>query len=270
MSQDPRIAFVTGASHGIGRALAINLSEVGMRVVAAARTTSQLEELAAQFEVVPISLDVTDAVAVANAVARVESDIGPIELLVNNAGISGAVGASWLNAPSDWWKVFEVNVLGTFNCCRSVVPAMVSRGRGHIVNLASNAAFYRLDEEEDGPISSAYLASKAAVIRFSEALAAEVRASGVSVFSISPGMVKTEMTESIFADLWDLPDIWSPPELAAELIEFIASGAIDEISGRYIHASSDDWKSFPKRTAEILSNDLQALRLTSTPKLGDS
>jgi 3-oxoacyl-[acyl-carrier protein] reductase len=269
MSQDPRIAFVTGASHGIGRAVAVKLSEVGMRVVALARTTSQLEELAAQFDVVPISVDVTDAIAVANAVDRVESDFGPIELLVNNAGISGDAVASWLNAPSDWWKVFEVNVLGTFNCCRSVVPAMVSRGRGHIVNLASNAAFYRLDEE-DGPMCSAYLASKAAVIRFSEALAAEVRASGVSVFSISPGMVKTEMTEAIFADLWDLPDIWSPPELTAELIEFISSGAIDEISGRYIHASSDDWKSFPKRTAEILGNDLQALRLTSMPKLEDS
>jgi 3-oxoacyl-[acyl-carrier protein] reductase len=269
MSQDPRIAFVTGASHGIGRAVAIKLSEAGMRVVAVARTASQLDELAAQFDVVPISLDVTDAVAVANAVDHVESDLGPIDLLVNNAGISGAVGATWLNAPSEWWKVFEVNVFGTFNCCRSVVPAMVSRGRGHIVNLASNAAFYRLDEEDVGSIASAYLASKAAVIRFSEALAAEVRASGVSVFSISPGMVKTEMTEPIFADLWDLPDIWSPPELSAELIEFIASGAIDEISGRYIHASSDDWKSFPERTAEILGDDLHALRMTSKPKPED-
>jgi NADP-dependent 3-hydroxy acid dehydrogenase YdfG len=175
MSQNPRIAFVTGASHGIGRAVAIKLSEVGMRVVAVARTASQLEELATQFDVVPISLDVTDAVAVANAGDRVESDLGPIDLLVNNAGISGTVGATWLNAPSDWWKVFEVNVFGTFNCCRCVVPAMVSRGRGHIVNIASNAAFFRLDEEEDVPIASAYLASKAAVIRFSEALATEVR-----------------------------------------------------------------------------------------------
>jgi 3-oxoacyl-[acyl-carrier protein] reductase len=267
MSQDSPIAFVTGASHGIGRAVAIKLSKAGMRVVAVARNAAQLGELAALVDVVPISLDVSDAVAVAAAVAGIESDLGPIELLVNNAGISGASGASWLNAPSDWWRVFEVNVLGTFNCCRSVVPGMISRGKGHIVNVASNAAFYRIEAGEEDPICSAYMASKAAVIRFSEALATEVRASGVSVFAISPGMVKTEMTESLFSQYWDLPDIWSPPELTAELIEFIASGAINELSGRYIHVSSDDWKSFPDQIAEILGNDLNALRITSKPKL---
>jgi 3-oxoacyl-[acyl-carrier protein] reductase len=266
MGQDSPIAFVTGASHGIGRAVAVRLSEVGMRVVAVARTASQLEELAALADIVAIPLD---AVAVANAVAIVESDLGPIELLVNNAGLSGSADATWLTAPSDWWRVFEVNVLGTFLCCRSVLPSMVSRGKGHIVNLASNAAFYRLDDEEDATVFSAYMASKAAVIRFSEALAAEVHASGVSVFAISPGMVKTEMTAPIFADYWDLPDIWSPPELTAELIEFIASGAINDISGRYIHASSDDWRSFPNQTAEILGNDLHALRMTSKPKPED-
>jgi 3-oxoacyl-[acyl-carrier protein] reductase len=262
MSQDSPIAFVTGASYGIGRAVAIKLTQAGMRVVAVARTTSQLEELAAVVDVMPISLDVTDAVAVAKAVARVESELGPIDLLVNNAGISGSSGDTWQSTPSDWWRVFEVNVFGTFLCCQAVLPGMLARGSGRIVNLSSNAAFYPL-EDESVPIFSAYLASKAAVIRFSEALASEVRAAGVSVFAISPGMVKSEMTAAIFADQWEDPEIWSPPELTAELIEFINTGAIDEISGRYIHASSDDWKSFPKQTAEILSNDLHALRMTS-------
>jgi 3-oxoacyl-[acyl-carrier protein] reductase len=262
MSQDSPIAFVTGASYGIGRAVAIKLTQAGMRVVAVARTTSQLEELAVAVDVMPISLDVTDAVAVAKAVARVESELGPIDLLVNNAGISGSSGDTWQSTPSDWWRVFEVNVFGTFLCCHAVLPGMLARGSGRIVNLSSNAAFYPL-EDESVPIFSAYLASKAAVIRFSEALASEVRAAGVSVFAISPGMVKSEMTAAIFADQWEDPEIWSPPELTAELIEFINTGAIDEISGRYIHASSDDWKSFPKQTAEILSNDLHALRMTS-------
>ena len=269
MSQDSPIAFVTGASHGIGRAVAIKLSELGMQVVAVARTTSQLEELAALADVIPISLDVTDADAVAKAVAQVETDMGPIELLVNNAGISGDAGATWLNTPSDWWRVFEVNVLGTFLCCRAVLPSMVSRGKGHIVNLASNAAFFRVNDGED-VLSSAYMASKAAVIRFSETLAAEVRASGVSVFAISPGLVKTEMSAKLFADYWEVPDIWSSPQLTAELIEFIASGAIDGISGRYIHASTDDWKSFPKQFSEILENDLHALRVTLKPQPEDN
>lgn len=101
MRDDPRIAFVTGASHGIGRLIVIKLSQVGMRVVAAARTTSQLEELAAQFGVIPISFDVSDADAVANAVARVESNWGPIDLLINNAGTSGNANATWLNSPGE-------------------------------------------------------------------------------------------------------------------------------------------------------------------------
>lgn len=234
---------------------------MGVRVVAVGRTTSQLEELAAQFGVIPISLDVSDADSVANAVGHVESNWGPIDLLVNNAATSGTADAAWLNSPSDWWRVFEVNVLGTYLCCRSILPSMLSRGKGHIVNVASGAAHYRVDDAED-LISTAYMASKAAVIRFSETLAAEVHASGVRVFAISPGMVKTEMTSTLFADIWDVPDIWSPPELTAELVEFIASGAIDGLSGRFIHARTDDWRSFPEQTAKILAEDLNALRIT--------
>jgi NADP-dependent 3-hydroxy acid dehydrogenase YdfG len=86
MGDDPRIAFVTGASHGIGRSIAIKFSQVGMRVVAAARTTSQLKEIVGQFGVIPISFDVSDADPLANSVAQVESNWGPIDLLVNNAG----------------------------------------------------------------------------------------------------------------------------------------------------------------------------------------
>jgi 3-oxoacyl-[acyl-carrier protein] reductase len=239
-----------------------------MRVVAVARTTSQLEDLAAQFGIIPISLDVSDADAVANAVAQVESNWGPIDLLVNNAGTSGNANATWLNSPSEWWRVFEVNVLGTYLCCRSILPTMLSRGEGRIINVASGAAHYRVDDVED-VISTAYMASKAAVIRFSETLAAEVRASGVRVFAISPGLVKTEMTSTLFADIWDVADIWSPPELTAELVEFIASGAIDELSGRYIHARTDDWRSFPGQMTKILADDLNALRITLPLKSKD-
>ena len=105
------------------------------------------------------------------------------------------------------------------------------------------------------------MASKAAVMRFTDALATETAADGISVFAISPGTVKTEMTAGLFAALWDEPGIWSPPELAAELIAFLDTGALDGLSGRYIHAANDDWRSFPDRIDEILEPDELALRL---------
>jgi 3-oxoacyl-[acyl-carrier protein] reductase len=264
MREDSTIALVTGASRGIGLAIAKRWS-----VVAIARAAAQSEELEAMAGVVPISLDVTDANAVADVVSHIELEIGPIDLLVNNAGAAGGGGPTWMHEPREWWQVFEVNVLGPFHCCHSVVPKMISRGRGRIINMSSNAGFFRIDDGFDLDINSAYMTSKAAIIRFSEVLAEEVRSRGVSVFAMSPGTVKTDMTAVPFADHWDDPDLWSPPELAAELVEFIATGALDGLSGRYIHAVSDDWRSLGGRTAEIVDNDSKVLRLTSVPTTED-
>jgi 3-oxoacyl-[acyl-carrier protein] reductase len=265
MSEDSSVALVTGASRGIGLAIAKRLSEAGVSVVAVARTASQSDDLKSINGVLPISLDVTDADAVAEVISRVESEIGPIDLLVNNAGVAGSGGPTWMQEPKEWWNVFQVNVLGPFQCCRSVVPSMVSRGRGRVINVSSNAGFYRIDGGYDLDINSAYMTSKAAVIRFSEVLAEEVRSMGVSVFAISPGTVKTEMSAIPFADYWDDPDLWSPPELAAELVEFIATGALEGLSGRYIHAVNDDWRSLGDRVEEIVANDHKVLRMTPMP-----
>jgi len=119
-----------------------------------------------------------------------------------------------------------------------------------------------MDASYDGPFLSAYMSSKAAVVRLTDALAAELRGTGVAVFAISPGMVKTAMTEPVFAELWDNPEVWTPPERTADLVAFIASGALDPLSGRYIHAVTDDWESMPERVEEIRAADLNALRLT--------
>ena len=135
--------------------------------------------------------------------------------------------------------------------------------------MSSNAAFFRATDDFAGVISSAYMASKAAVIRFTEALAAEARPAGVRVFAISPGTVKTEMTAETFADQWDDADLWSPPELAADLIAFIASGALDALSGRYIHAAADDWRALAGHGAAILEHDLLSMRLRSATGSGD-
>lgn len=210
-----------------------------------------------------VPLDVTEEADVHRAVRRVEEELGPIDLLVNNAGVAGRGAPSWDLAPEEWWSVFQVNVFGTYLCSHAVVTNMVKRRGGRIVNLASNAAFYPLGEDDDGAINSAYMASKSAVIRFTEVLAAETRRFGVSVFAVSPGMVKSAMTSALFANLWDEVDLWSSPELTADLISFIASGALDALTGRYIHAATDDWRHFATRSPDILTRDLLALRMRS-------
>ncbi len=155
----------------------------------------------------------------------------------------------------------EVNLLGPFLCSRAVLPGMCGRGGGRIVNVSSNAAFFPLQDDWDARIDSAYQASKAALVRLTEALAAEARSFGVSVFAISPGMVKTEMAEAVFADIWDDESVWTPPERTAELVAFLASGALDGLSGRYIHAAADDWQTMSRDVTAILAEDLHTLRL---------
>ncbi|HET6172682.1 MAG TPA: SDR family oxidoreductase [Gaiellales bacterium] len=261
MSPGARVALVTGASRGIGRAVATRLADTGYRVAIAARSESEIAQVADELGAHALTLDVADSAAVEQAIATVERELGPLSLLVNNAGTAGDSGFSWEQSPDRWWEVFEVNVLGTFLCCRAALPHMRARGHGRIVNIASNAAFFRFGQASDGRIGSAYMASKAAVIRFSDALAAEARPGGVHVFAISPGTVKTEMTATIFEAEWDEEEFWSPPELTAELIEFLETGALDALSGRYIHAANDDWRAFPERIPALLAEDALALRV---------
>ena len=261
MSSPPRVALVTGASRGIGRVVATRLAHAGYRVAVAARSASQVGEVADEIGALALPLDVADGRAVEAAFETVERELGPLSLLINNAGIAGDGGFSWEQPADRWWQVFEVNMLGTFLCCRAARPGMRARGHGRIVNVSSNAAFYALDGDLDPRISSAYLASKAAVVRFSEALAAEARADGVRVFAISPGMVKSDMTAAIFEAEWNDGEIWSPPELTADLVDFLETGALDALSGRYVHAANDDWRALPARIPEILEQDLHALRV---------
>lgn len=259
------VALVTGAGRGIGASITRRLRHDGWRVAAAARSTDQLDRVATETGALALPLDVTDAAAVDDAVERVERELGSIALLVNNAGTGGTTGATWTKEPDAWWRVFEVNVLGAFLCTRAVLPHMIERREGRVVNVASNAAFFAIGDDASA-IDSAYLASKAALVRLTEAMAAEARPAGVSVLAISPGMVKTEMTETLFADLWDDADVWTPPERTAELVAFIASGKLDRLSGRYVHARNDDWESMPELADTIVAGDLNAVRLR-TPEL---
>jgi NAD(P)-dependent dehydrogenase (short-subunit alcohol dehydrogenase family) len=245
-----QVALVTGGGRGIGRNIALELAAAGATVAVAARSADQIKETADEIGGLAIECDVSDREAVERMVAEVEAAHGRLDLLVSNAGISVDEGAAWELEPEDWWHVFEVNVLGVYLCCRAVIPGMLKRGGGRIVNVASGAAYL------PGSSSTSYSASKAAVHRFSETLALQLEPKGIPVFSISPGLVRTQMTER-FGE--NAP--WTPPELAPRLVRALASGRLDGLAGRYLHAEHDDIDDVAARIDQIRSEDLNAIRL---------
>lgn len=245
---DGQRALVTGGGRGIGANVARELAAAGMHVTVTGRTAEQVRAVADEIGGDALVGDVSSA----DDVQRWFRELDAIDLLVNNAGIAGP-RASFVDEDADaWWHVFEVNVRGVFLCCRAAVPEMLDRGRGRIVNVSSGSAYL----PTTGMASTAYGPSKAAVHRFSELLAGQLQPHGIAVFSISPGLVRTEMTES-FGD--DAP--WTPPECAPQLVRALASGRFDMLAGRYLHAEHDPPDKLAQRTDAILAHDENAIRL---------
>ena len=240
-------ALVTGAGRGIGASIARKLTEDGWEVVVAARTREQVEAVAKEIGGRAVALDVTDRAAVERTVADAE----PLDLLVANAGTAGERAASWEIDPADWWRVFEVNVLGVHLCCRAVIPGMLERGSGRIVITGSGAAYLPPGTHSH----TAYPASKAAVCRYGETLAAEL-GDRIPVFFFSPGLVDTELTS------WAPRDApWTPPELAPRLVAALATGRYDALAGRYLHAEHDDIDDLLGRIDDVRERDLNQIRL---------
>ena len=239
------LALVTGGGRGIGANIARRLAEDGWDVIVAARTLEQVEAVADEVNGRAVALDVTDR----EAVERVVADAGPIDLLVANAGIANRGDATWEIDTDDWWRTFEVNVLGVHLCCRAVIPGMLERGTGRIVITGSGAAYL------PGQRTTAYPASKAAVCRYGESLAGELEGR-IPVFFFSPGLVRTDMTS------WAPDDApWTPPELAPRLVAALATGRYDALAGRYLHAEHDDLDDLLSRIDDVRSQDLNAIRL---------
>ena len=175
--------------------------------------------------------------------------LGPIDLLVNNAGIIGPVGRSWEVDTDEWWRAMDVNVRGTLLTSHLVLPEMAARQRGRIVNLSSQAGVFRW------PLVSAYSVSKAAIVKFTENLALETQRHGVAVFSVHPGLLPIGMGEVAYADsstrepieahvfAWVRNEIsegrGADPAAAVELILRLASGRYDELTGRQLSVHDD-------------------------------
>jgi 3-oxoacyl-[acyl-carrier protein] reductase len=244
-----QVALVTGGGRGIGANIARELAAGGARVAVAARTRKQVEEVARELDGVALEVDVSDRAAVERMVETTERDLGPIDLLVANAGRNAPEQQAWEIEPEEWWNVLKVNVFGVYLCCRAVIPGMLARGRGRIVITGSGAAYL------PGSSGTAYAASKAAVWRFGNVLAEQLEGR-VPVLVFSPGLVRTEMTKRAPADA-----PWTPPELAPRLVRVLASGRADALAGRYLHAEHDDIEDLIRRADEIRANDLNAIRL---------
>jgi NAD(P)-dependent dehydrogenase (short-subunit alcohol dehydrogenase family) len=260
------VAVVTGGGRGVGRAIADQLATEGAAVALVARSQTELDEAARLAtdrgaRAIAVRADVTESGAVDEMVERVERELGPIDLLVNAAGTCAAIGPLWQVDPHAWLGDIEANLTGTFLCARAVLPGMIGRGGGRIVNVSSYAAV------RPAPHISAYGAAKAAVLHLTNSLAAEVAGHGVTVFAVTPGTVRTamteRMTESAAGREW-LPEI--PPERwldvgrVGELVGYLASGRADRLSGRFLHVL-DDVDDLVSRATEVERDDLYVLRL---------
>ncbi len=266
-----QVAIVTGGGRGIGRAIAQGLASAGAQVAVVARTAEQLDETVALIEeaggrAASFPADVTDQQAIERTVAQVEEQLGPVDLLINNAGASAPVGPVWENDPDKWWHCIDVNLRGPFLCSRAVLPGMIARRRGRVITVASGLGL------QPWAYGSGYAVSKTAVIRLCENLALEAREHGISVFAIHPGEVRTAMWEAAAADPGD--EKWfggqfrrlveekrgGPPARAADLVVLLASGQADALSGCFISVD-DDVAEMISRAEEIQQDELYTMRL---------
>ena len=272
MRLENRVALITGGGRGIGRAIALAYAKEGAKLVLTARTGDELEESARAIREIGgvatvLQADVTSQAEVAKLVEQTLEQYSTIDILVNNAGMAGPIGALQDNDVSDWIRTIQVNLIGTYLCCRSVLPTMLKQDRGKIINLSgsgSTSAPYHL---------SAYGSSKAAVIRLTEILSLELAHTNVQVNALGPGSINTRMWEQIRdgagavgdTELYELGKRVTSGggasiENAAELAVWLASDASARLGGRLIHAVTDDFSNLASRIPDIMASDAYTLR----------
>ena len=227
-----KVALVTGASRGIGRAIAFAMAEEGAKVALTGRDTGRLNKVMEQIQLVGgqsniLKMDVSSETEVEDSVNKILDLWGQIDILVNNAGIIHLDTPVWKTSISDWDKEMATNLRGTFLCCHYVVPHMVKRQSGIVINIGSSSGTIPED------MSGAYGATKWGVIGYTTSLAKSVRPHGVRVNGLNPGWVETGMTEG------QKPAIagpeWTQSEDIARAAMFLAAYAPADMTGQFIN-----------------------------------
>jgi len=270
-----KVAIVTGANQGLGLEIARRYAAVGASIVLCARDSGSLAQVRTQLQVHQSDVQVIDAITadvsslsdVERLVGHTLARFGKIDVLVNNAGIYGPMGAIEDVDWREWVRTIEINLLGSVLMARAVVPAMKARRAGKIIQLSGGGATNPL------PRISAYAASKAAVVRFAETLAEELQEFRIDVNSIAPGALNTRMLEEVLAagpervgagfyqrSVKQKQSGGAGLEQGAALAVFLASDASNGITGKLISALWDNWEGWPAHVSELASSDIYTLR----------
>jgi 3-oxoacyl-[acyl-carrier protein] reductase len=275
MSLHGRSAIITGANQGLGQAIAGRFVESGASVLLVARGVERLQQVEDELkrnvrpgQVVASHVgDVSRPEDCQAIVSRALATLPGLTILINNAGVYGPIGRTEDNDWEQWIQAIEINLFGTVLMCRAALPHLRARGYGKIINLSGGGATAPL------PRFSAYAASKAAVVRFTETLAEEVRDDHIDVNAIAPGALNTRLLDQVLEAgaerageafheraLKQRENGGAPLDKGAALIAFLASESSDGITGRLLSAVWDDWAELPARQQQLAKSDIYTLR----------
>ncbi len=275
MKLEGRNCIITGASQGLGYAIAERFVAEGASVVLCARDLERLKQVQKEIaskgcsgqKIEVLKADVSKEEDVNQLIAEAIHILGRVDVLVNNAGVYGPKGRIEDIDWNDWVEAIEINLLGTVFACKSILPHMKENGYGKIINLSGGGATAPL------PCISAYAASKAAVVRFTETVAWECRDYGVDVNAVAPGALNTRLLEEILAagpskvgqsfyekSLAQKQSGGTPLALGAKLCVYLASSESDGITGKLISAVWDPWESLAEHKQELAESDVYTLR----------
>ena len=272
MKLDGQVALITGAGRGIGRAIALAYAREGAKLALAARSESELHEAVSAVselgaEAIAVPTDVTSQEDTERLARSVVQRFGRINVLVNNAGISGPIGPLQDNDVADWVSTVTVNLTGTFLVCRAVIPVMLEQSGGKIINLSGAGAANAWSN------MSAYCSSKAAMVRLTEVLAQELDGRGITVNALGPGSVHTSMWDKMTEQAGQAGADFihqlglrvtsgggASIDECAELAVWLASDESGALTGRLISAATDDFRSLPPRITEVMAGDAYTLR----------
>ena len=277
MKLEGQVAVITGAGRGIGRAIALAYAREGARLALAARSESELERAVAAVselggEAIAVPTDITSQFDTEKLSEATVERFGRIDVLVNNAGISGPIGPLQDNDIAEWVDTININLTGTFLVCRAVIPVMVGQGGGKIINLSGAGAANAWSN------MSAYCSSKGTVVRLTEVMAQELESKGITVNALGPGSVHTSMWDKMTEDAAHAGASFihetglrvtsgggASIDQCADLAVWLASDESGVLTGRLISAATDDFRGLPPRIEDIMSGDAGTLRRMPLP-----